>query len=208
MAKQLLLGTRNMARIQMVRQILETTGIHLWTLDELGIRHEVEEDGSSTEVNARKKALQYYTLSGLPTLAMDGGLHVNRFPPDQQPGVLVKRISGITSPTDQDILAYYINALEAVGGESPATWTGSHVLALSADRVITYNFTFTVLFTSKPYGDPLTGRALDSLMIDPQRGKYYTELAFEDLPYYGLTKDFIFENMHYLSVDAPGVNRR
>jgi hypothetical protein len=57
----------------------------------------------------------------------------------------------------------------------------------------TYNFTFTVLFTKDPYGDPLPGRALDSLMIDPQRGKYYTQLAFEDLPYYGLTQDFILK---------------
>jgi inosine/xanthosine triphosphate pyrophosphatase family protein len=193
MDKQLLLGTRNPARIQMVRQILEKTDILVYTLDDLEIYYEVEEDGSSTEINARKKAQQYYTIAKIPTLAMDGGLHIDRLPLDLQPGLMVKRLPGIASPTDQDIQAYYIKLLEGVGGTSPGTWTGSHVLCFSADRVIVYNFTFTVLFTKDPYGDPLPGRALDSLMIDPQRGKYYTELAFEDLPYYGLTRDFLFE---------------
>lgn len=195
MEKQLLLGTRNLARIQMVRQILEKTDIRVYTLDALGIHHEVEEDGSSTEMNARKKAQQYYAISKIPTLAMDGGLHIDRLPPGLQPGLMVKRLPGIASPTDQDILSYYIRLLEDVGGTSPGIWTGSHVLCFSADRVIVYNFTFTVLFTKDPYGDPRPGRALDSLMIDPQRGKYYTELAFEDLPYYGLTRDFILENI-------------
>ena len=195
MDKQLLLGTRNLARIQMVRRILEKTDVLVYTLDELGIDHEVEEDGTSTEMNARKKAQQYYAVSKIPTLAMDGGLHIDRLPAGLQPGLLVKRLPGISSPTDQDILAYYIKLLEDVGGTSPGTWTGSHVLCFSAERVIVYNFTFTVMFTKDPFGDPLPGRALDSIMIDPQRGKYYTELAFEDLPYYALTREFILDNI-------------
>jgi inosine/xanthosine triphosphate pyrophosphatase family protein len=59
MDKQLLLGTRYLARIQMVRQILEKTDFLFNTLDEMGIQYEVEEDGSSTEMNSRKKAHQY-----------------------------------------------------------------------------------------------------------------------------------------------------
>lgn len=186
-SKRLLLGTHNPARIEMVRGILRDTAVRVLTLAEIGIHEEVDEDGDSTEANAIKKARYYFSRSGIPTLAMDGGLHIDRFPPEKQPGVLVKRMPG----TGDDILAHYIRALQAVGGASPGTWTASQSLAITADQVLSHTYTFRVLFTTERRGETAPGHALDSIMIDPASGRYYTELPIEARPYYASTRDFL-----------------
>ena len=183
----LLLGTHNPARIEMVRGILRETAVRVITLAEMGIYEEVEEDGQSTEANAIKKARFYFSRSGIPTLAMDGGLHIDRFAPEKQPGVLVKRMPGAGG----DILAYYIRELQAVGGTSPGTWTASQAFAISPDRVLSHTYTFAVQFTTQRRGETAPGHALDSIMIDPESGRYYTELSVEERPYYAGTRDFL-----------------
>lgn len=41
-----------------------------------------------------KKARAHVARTGLPTFAMDGGLYIDAFPPDKQPGVRVRRMVG------------------------------------------------------------------------------------------------------------------
>lgn len=183
----LLLGTHNPARIEMVRGMLRDTAVRVLTLAELGIHEEVEEDGQSTEENAIKKACFYFSRSGIPTLAIDGGLHIDRFLLEKQPGVLVKRMPGAGG----DALEYYTQELQAVGGSSPGTWTASMALAIARDRVLSHTYTFAVLFTTERRGDVAPGRLLDPIMIDPASGRYYTELSVEERPYYAATRDFL-----------------
>ncbi|HWI63694.1 MAG TPA: hypothetical protein VNT75_17810 [Symbiobacteriaceae bacterium] len=70
--------------------------------------------------NPTRKSYVQEILNGLP---IDTGLYVDRFPPEKQPGQFVRRIHGDRrEATDDDLLAYYIQELTAVGGESPGTW--------------------------------------------------------------------------------------
>lgn len=187
----------------MVRGMLRETAVRVLTLAELGIREEVEEDGRSTEENAVKKARYYFSRSGIPTLAIDGGLHIDHFPPEKQPGVLVKRLPGAGLPgTGGDILDYYIHELQSVGGTSPGTWTASQALAIAQDRVISHTYTFRVLFTTKRQGETAPGRALDSIMIDPASGRYYNDLSVEERPYYASTHDFLLRCLPSLPTTA------
>lgn len=199
MSRQVLIGTRNQARIEMVRVILHGADIKTWTLEDLGIAQEVEEDGASTEANAVKKARFYRALSGIPTLAIDGGLHIERFPPEKQPGVMVKRAPGLgAGASSAEMMRHYIRALEEVGGESPGRWTASQALAISEDEVLVYTYQFDVQFTSAARGELAPGRLLDALMIDPKSGKYYTELALEERPYFQPVRDFLLDNLNRL----------
>jgi XTP/dITP diphosphohydrolase len=59
--------------------------LELVTPQELGLRLEVEEDGSTYLENAMKKAKEGARISGLPTLADDSGLEVQAL--GGQPGV-------------------------------------------------------------------------------------------------------------------------
>lgn len=197
--KQLLIGTRNPARIAMVHSILVGTPVKTWTLAAMGIIQDVEEDGPSTEANAVKKARFYRELSGIPTLAIDGGVQIERFPPEKQPGVRVKRVPGLgVQASSAEMRDYYIRELENVGGESPGRWTASQVLAISADEVLVHTYQFDVLFTAAARGELVPGRILDALMVDPQSGKYYTELPFEQRPYFPPVRDFLLNNLSRL----------
>lgn len=197
--RQLLIGTRNLARIEMVRKILRDTTVAVWTLADLGILQEVEEDGASTEANALKKARFYRALSGLPTLAIDGGVHIDRFPEEKQPGVMVKRAPGISADASSaEMMRHYIRELEQVGGVSPGRWTASQALAISESEVLVHTYQFDVHFTAAPHGTLAPGRILDALMIDPQSGKYYTELALEERPYFQPVRDFLLNNLNRL----------
>ena len=199
MEKQLLIGTRNPARIEMVHAILAGAPVKAWTLADLDITQDAEEDGPSTEANAVKKARFYHALSGLPTLAIDGGVHIERFPPEKQPGVRVKRAPGLgAGASSVEMLDYYIRELKKIGGESPGRWTASQALAISADEVLVVTYQFDVLFTTRLQGGLAPGRMLDALMIDPQSGKYYTELPFEQRPYYPPVRDFLLSNLSRL----------
>lgn len=196
MASQLLSGTRNPARVEMLRHILRGLPVKILTLEDLCIDQQVEEDGLSTAANAEKKARFYYVLAGIPTLAMDGGLNIDRFPPEKQPGVLVKRAPGLgASATEAELLDYYIHELNQIGGESAGTWTASQALALSAERVLVYSYTFAVRFTTRRRGQPTPGRALDCIMLDPSSGRYYNELALDERPYHQATRDFLLQHL-------------
>lgn len=175
-----------------MRSILRGWPVEILTLDDLGIHAEVEENGRSTAENAELKARAYFGLSGIPTLALDGGLHVDRFPPDRQPGPQVRRQEGLTPGAgDHALLDYYRRALAEVGGESPGTWTGSNALAFSAERVVVESFTFTVRFTTRQNGEPEPGLPLDSIMIDPANGRYFSELRVEERAYYAPVAAFV-----------------
>ena len=196
MPVELLAGTHNPARIDLIRAIVSETGVRLRTLDEFDIHSAVPENGASTAENAAAKARAYFALTGIPTLAVDGGLHIERFPPEQQPGVRVKRQDGLPEDASpQAMLDFYRRALQEVGGQSPAAWTASNALALSADELILEDFSFQVIFTARPFGQPIPGLVLDPLMIDPASGLYYTQMPLQQRPYYQLTAAFLLRHL-------------
>jgi len=182
--KRILLGTTNIAKIHIIRAALESLPIQILTLEDLNIRLSVREDGKSTEENAGSKALAYFSASQVPTLAIDGGLCIDRFPADKQPDTFVRRIyHEDRDATDEEVLEYYRRELEAVGGESSATWRGAMALALGPDRMVADTFFFTAILTSRRKGKPAPGAPLDALTIDPATGKYYTEMSWQERPH-------------------------
>ncbi len=184
MEKQLLLGTTNPAKIDIVQAALSSLPIRVLTLDDLNLKIEVEEDGLSTEENAEKKARVYFAASHIPTLAIDGGLHIEKFPAEKQPGTFVKRIYGTgRDATDEELLDYYAGELDKVGGSSTSIWRGAMALALSNERIFFDTFTFEAILTSKRKGRVIPGAPLNALIIDPTSGKYYSEMAWEEQPH-------------------------
>lgn len=183
MTKRLLLGTTNPEKLAIFRDILTPLGVDLLNLRDLKITITVEEDGDSTEANARKKAQAYCAASGLPTLAMDAGLSIAGFPADKQPGVWVRRIHGLgREVSDQEALDYYVRELKKIGGESHCTWDTSLALAIPPDYLFCQTFTDERLITARASPIRLPGAPLASLTIDPTTGRYYAELDHHDRP--------------------------
>ena len=183
MKKQILLGTKNQAKINIIQAALDSLPIEILTLGDLDINIEVREDGQSTEENAEKKARAYLAASGVPTLAVDGALRVDRFPEEKQPGVFIKRIHGMDrEPTDEEVLDYYIGELDKIGGKSVGTWKGSIALAVSDEKVFSDSYSYQTILTTQRKGAAISGAPLDAVTIDPITGKYYTEMDWKERP--------------------------
>ena len=182
MALKLLLGTTNPVKIEIVRAAVDWP-LELLRLADLNLTIEVPETGQTTLENAKIKALAYFERTNLPTLAIDGGLWVEKFSADQQPGVRVKRpAGGAENASDEAVLEFYIRELQKVGGESLCTWEGSLALVIPGGRLFSSTFSFQTLLTTKVRGKALPGVALAPITLDPATGKYHAELAWDERP--------------------------
>ncbi len=89
---RLLIATHNRGKLIEYQAMFADVPIELVTLDDVGIRDDVEETGATLAENARLKALTYARASGLLTLADDSGLEVDAL--GGEPGVRSKRYAG------------------------------------------------------------------------------------------------------------------
>lgn len=98
----LLLATTNAGKARELRHGLGRLSVRVVTLDDLGIRAEFPETGTTFAENARGKSLFYAGLSGVPTLAEDSGLEVEAL--GGAPGVYSARFSGAGATDARNIL--------------------------------------------------------------------------------------------------------
>lgn len=89
---QLLIATHNRGKLREYADLLTGLSFELVTLDQVGIREDVEEPAETLQENARLKAEEYARRSGLLTLADDSGLEVDAL--GGKPGVHSKRYAG------------------------------------------------------------------------------------------------------------------
>ena len=189
---QILLGTGNQAKTDLLREVLSPLPVEVLSLRDLGIETDVAEEGQTPEENAHIKAEMYWAASNLPTLAVDSGLYIAHFPPEKQPGVYVKRIHGADQEVaDSEILAHYTRELDRVGGQSTATWQIALALMASADRIFAKTFTLKVLLVTQGQSPLRPGEPLTSLMLDPTTGKRYAEMTYSERPDSVQVVDFV-----------------
>ena len=131
--KKLLIATTNPAKIAEYRIILKNLPLELITLGDLNIQKSIEEDGKTFEENAIKKVKFYSKLSGLPTLAEDGGIEVDYL--NGERGVKSRRWPGHEA-SDEELIEITLKKLGGV----PAEKRGAQlriVIALSINNEIT-----------------------------------------------------------------------
>ena len=175
----LLFGSVNLTKQGFLREILRDLPVRFVTPQDLGIGLRIVEDGHTAEENARKKAVGYCRASGLPTFSMDSGLYIDKFPPDRQPGLQVRRAPRTDGDvSDDELLEFFVRELEAVGGSSGAIWVDAIAVALDEDRVGSRTFERRTLFMSRPSNVRLPHAPLSSLQVDMRTGRYISELTF------------------------------
>jgi XTP/dITP diphosphohydrolase len=89
---ELVLATRNKKKVEEIKRITEGLEIEVLTLDDFPGCPDVEEDGTTFEENAVKKAVTVANHTGKPSLADDSGLEVSAL--NGAPGVLSARYAG------------------------------------------------------------------------------------------------------------------
>ena len=77
--QKLLIATTNPAKLSELSQFLSDLPVKLVSLKDLGINRKAPEIGRTFVQNAIGKARFYFNISGLPTIADDGGLELAVF---------------------------------------------------------------------------------------------------------------------------------
>lgn len=131
----IVLASRNQHKIEELRAVLKELGIELKSALDFPQLKEVEEDKSTLEGNALKKARYVYEETGLPALADDTGLEVDAL--DGRPGVYSARYAG-ENATYQDNVDKLLEELDDV----PAKNRGARFRTVVAFVTDTGAYTF------------------------------------------------------------------
>lgn len=111
---RLLIATHNRGKLIEYQGLLAGLPLELVTLDDVGLRDDIEENGATFAENARLKAIAYARRSNLLTLADDSGLEVDAL--GGEPGVRSKRYAG-ENKSDAERNAFLLNKLREVPRE-------------------------------------------------------------------------------------------
>lgn len=179
--KQLLFATSNPTKAKRFSKGLLEKGIETITLKDLNLELGVEENGKDAIENAIIKAKAYHKATGLTTLAMDDNLYLDNVPDHLQPGIYVRRVNGKTL-TDQEMIKHYTTLANKYGEQGKLTARWIYGIALiTKDNIKTYTWSKKDFYiTDTPSNIIEPGYPLNSISINKQLGKYFTDLTSED----------------------------
>ena len=173
---KVLIATTNAGKVEIYRKAFEDIGAEVVSLKDLNITADVEENGSSSVENAVIKAKFYHDLTGMPVFANDSGLVIDKFAPEDQPKLLVRRYKG-KNLTDLDMINLYIEKLNAVGGSSTGYYDVGLAIIDENGKLYTAEFKPRHTFINKASDVVLKGVPLDSLSYDFKSGRYMSEMT-------------------------------
>lgn len=181
--KLLFFGTGNQAKLDQMRRVLEAFDVKLVSAREIPLSGSPLEDGKTPVENAEKKARFYFAQTGLPSFAIDQGLYIDGLPPEEQPGVFVRRVKG-RELSDEEMISHYCGLAAELGGKAKAHFVNAVCLVKSEDNVISYmgeDLSTTDFFlVDKPCKTRYSGYPIDSIAVDPKTGKYWAETDWLD----------------------------
>lgn len=177
--QKVLIASTNAGKIAIYKQVCDSLGMSTTSLRDIRIDEQVEETAQDEIGNAILKAEAYHRITGLPVIANDSGLVIDRFKPEDQPGVLVRRFTG-RELTDQEMLDVFIAKLNEVGGESEGHYNVALAIIDFNGKLHTQTFKPIHHFINKPSNVMKKGVPLSSLCYDKTSGKYESEMTPEE----------------------------
>lgn len=173
---KLLIATNNQGKVRELQELLTGSGIEFVTPAQIDLQIDVEEDGSTYQENAGKKAIAFAKASGLISLADDSGLEVEAL--GGAPGLYSARYSPKPGANDKDRRDFLLSNLQ----DKPRPWK-AHFHA----TIAVANPTGEVEFTDgNCYGEIIPeergsgGFGYDPIFFMPELGKTMSELDMSE----------------------------
>ncbi len=180
MAKELIFGTGNKAKIEQVQGALGGLDITVRGINDFGVDIKVEEDGETAQENARKKASAYAKALNRVVFAMDNALYFNGFADADQPGLFVRRVGGVEALSDEEMIASYQRLIGEQGGQLEGWWEFGLSIAQPDGTSVEESIISPRLFVAKASESVVPGYPLESIQIEPTTGRYVSEMSAEE----------------------------
>ena len=170
----LVLASRNAGKTGELRELLKDFPIEIKNLDDFGPIPPVEEDGTTFDENAYKKAAFTAKVLGLPTLADDSGLEVDAL--GGLPGVHSARYAG-QNVSDTDNSAKLWREMKGKTNRT-ATFVCVISIAVPSGMALTYEGRCEGLIAEAPAGE--NGFGYDPLFYYPPLNRTFAQLSLEE----------------------------
>ena len=170
----LVLATRNAGKTREILEFLRDFPVKIKNLDDFGPIPSVEEDGTTFDENAYKKASFTAKVLGLPALADDSGLEVEAL--GGAPGVHSARYAGPDS-TDAENNARLLREMEGKTNRA-AAFVCVISIAVPSGVALTYEARCEGLIAEAPGGNK--GFGYDPLFYYPPLNRTFAELSAEE----------------------------
>ena len=169
---RLVIASQNLNKVKEIKSILVDLNYEVLPAFQVIGTLEIEEDGSTFEENAKKKALLTAKAADCLALADDSGLEVAVL--NNQPGVYSARYAG-EQATDEDNNQKLLSALADIPeGSRQARFRCVIAIADPQGKVVTCEGICNGRITFEPRGD--NGFGYDPLFLVEEYGKTFAEL--------------------------------
>lgn len=170
---QILLATLNQGKLRELEAVLADSAVRLVSLSQFSNLPDAIEDGLTFEENARKKALHYWDLTCLPTIADDSGLAVDAL--GGRPGVFSARY-GQNDQSRIDRLLSELRGADSTGGPQSraARFICAICFVLADGRLVEVSGEVSGFITTEPRGE--NGFGYDPVFFYPPAGKTFAEM--------------------------------
>jgi len=170
----LVLATRNAGKTVEIRDLLKDFPIKIRNLTDFGPIPEIEEDGTTFDDNAYKKAHFAARVLGFPALADDSGLVVEAL--NGAPGVYSARYAG-ENASDAERCAKLLQAME---GQTRRTAAFECVISIAVPEgpALTYEACCEGQITDQPMGE--NGFGYDPVFFYPPLNKTFAQMTMAE----------------------------
>jgi XTP/dITP diphosphohydrolase len=181
--KKILIASTNpgkVAEIKIGLKELKKQGIEILTLNDVKVgEKEPEETGKTFQENSLLKAKFYGELTGLPTIADDGGLIIPYL--GGGPGVKSKRWPGYEA-SDEELINHTLMHLRGAFGKDRTAYLETCLCFFMPGhpkgvQIIFEQERIKGRIAKKPMGRPTNGYPFRALFIVDKFNKYYNELT-------------------------------
>ncbi len=175
---KLLIATTNPAKLKEYKELLNNLPLTPVSLKSLGVKRKPSENGKTFQENAIKKAKFYSKLSGLPSLADDGGLEIDYL--KGEPGVKSRRWPGRVA-ADQELIDFTLERLKGVPWQKrKAQFRAVLALAFPGKKCLIFEGKKRGIILTKPRGKLIPGYPFRSIFYLPKYKKSFNELSFKE----------------------------
>lgn len=176
-----LIGTTNPSKVKYFESLLRGYDVSFYTLSDLHIHQQPEEQGQTPEENAILKA-QFYGAYFDRVLCNDAGLYLDGLPlqDPRQPGLHIRTPHGVPRLTDDEMIVYYKQLVHSLGGKVTAYYLNGMAVfnrgkVSSLMETIEEGREEAFYMVDRPSGKRRPGWPLDSLSLNRQTMTYFVD---------------------------------
>jgi len=173
---KILVATNNAHKIEELKALINIDNCELFSMKDLNINLDIEENGSTFEENASIKVKALYEYINNPeyiVIADDSGLCVDYL--NGEPGIYSARFSG---GNDADNRKKLLTVLTDVPNEKRGAHFNCTIALINNGELITFEGICNGIITEKEIGE--NGFGYDSLFFYPEFNKTFAELSSEE----------------------------